>query len=564
MARTKPIPRKARLDLHSPALREDYNRGKILRRDKDDQPNISNSIMDMDKAIMYYFNEVIKPTVVDNGETVKVPVMYASPERWYGIQRNGFLRDKRQQIITPVIVFRRTSMQKNENIPSNKLDANNPHNFRVLKQTYTRENRFDDFKRQIGIQPQEEYYNVVVPDYVILNYEFIIWTSYIEQMNKIVERINYTDNAYWGEPGKMRFRSKIESFTDASEMDTTERLIKTTFSVEMMGYILLKDFNNKVNTEKFLSPKRLIFNMETEKTIEEVQEQMKGGGVIETEPQKDFFGIRLSNPLTFTAGTGVVLSNSEGFDGSAPYSQQISLVQDISPTADVVFNKVSTSEIVFGNPTTYSYTGISGSINITGSLTTNGDVTINGDMIVGETLFAKEFKTSIVSSSIIFQSGSSKLGDSIDDTHEVTGSYRLTGSFEINGTNINEISNDTTLGGESPNALVTEYAVANFSPVAVANTVQQYIRKNFVKTSAGISGSTTASFIAVSASAPVGYGTTSEDDFIFFINGQYMEHDALEIEQKNSDEFLLKINTDSIGYELETDDEILAIGKFNS
>ena len=267
MARTKPIPRKARLDLHSPALREDYNRGKILRRDKDDQPNISNSIMDMDKAIMYYFNEVIKPTVVDNGETVKVPVMYASPERWYGIQRNGFLRDKRQQIITPVIVFRRTSMQKNENIPSNKLDANNPHNFRVLKQTYTRENRFDDFKRQIGIQPQEEYYNVVVPDYVILNYEFIIWTSYIEQMNKIVERINYTDNAYWGEPGKMRFRSKIESFTDASEMDTTERLIKTTFSVEMMGYILLKDFNNKVNTEKFLSPKRLIFNMETEKTI---------------------------------------------------------------------------------------------------------------------------------------------------------------------------------------------------------------------------------------------------------------------------------------------------------
>jgi len=564
MARSKPIPRKVRQDLHTPSIRTDYNRGKILRRDKDEQPNISNSIMDMDKAIMYYFNEVIKPTVIDNGETVKVPVMYASPERWYAIQRNGFMRDKRQQLIVPVIAFRRTSMEKNENIPSNKLDANNPHNFHILKQTYTRENRFDDFTRQIGIVPQEEHYNVVVPDYVILNYEFVIWTTYIEQMNKIVERINYTDNSYWGEPGKMRFRSTIESFTDASEMDTTERLIKTTFSVKMMGYILLKEFNNRMNTEKYLTPKRLIFNMETEKTIDEVQEQFKGGGAIETEPQKEFFGISLSNPLTFQAGTGVLLSNSAGFDGSSPYSQTISLVQDISPTADVTFNSITTSQITFGNPTVYSYDGISGSINLTGSLTTNGDVTVNGNMVVGETLTAKEFKTVLVSSSIVYQSGSSKFGDTLDDVHEITGSYNLTGSFALNGVSINKISNDENLAANSSASLVTEFAVKNFDPVTIASAVQQYLRKSFYKTAAGISGSNTASFIAVSASAPSGYTATGPDDFVFFINGQYMEHDALSVQQKNSAEFLLKVDTDSIGYSLEGDDEILAVGKFNS
>ena len=43
-----------------------------------------------------------------------------------------------------------------------------------------------------------------------------------------------------------------------------------------------------------------------------------------------------------------------------------------------------------------------------------------------------------------------------------------------------------------------------------------------------------------------------------------MEHDALSVQQKNSAEFLLKVDTDSIGYSLEGDDEILAIGKFNS
>jgi hypothetical protein len=42
-----------------------------------------------------------------------------------------------------------------------------------------------------------------------------------------------------------------------------------------------------------------------------------------------------------------------------------------------------------------------------------------------------------------------------------------------------------------------------------------------------------------------------------------MEHDALSIKQAGSS-FHLQVNTTSIGYELESDDEILAIGKFNS
>ena len=73
MARNKPISRKVRRDLNSLSIREDYNRANQVRRDKDDIKNISVSVMDHDSAIMYYFNEVIKPTVVDNKETIKVP-----------------------------------------------------------------------------------------------------------------------------------------------------------------------------------------------------------------------------------------------------------------------------------------------------------------------------------------------------------------------------------------------------------------------------------------------------------------------------------------------------------
>ena len=40
-------------------------------------------------------------------------------------------------------------------------------------------------------------------------------------MNSIIERINFTDGAYWGDPGKFKFRATIDSFQDASEMAKT-------------------------------------------------------------------------------------------------------------------------------------------------------------------------------------------------------------------------------------------------------------------------------------------------------------------------------------------------------
>ena len=106
-----------------------------------------------------------------------------------------------------------------------------------------------------------------MPDYMTLTYEFTIWTSYIEQMNKIVEKINYSDGAYWGEPGKMRFRTRIESFSDASQIDG-ERLIKTTFSVNLNGYILPETYDNYNTTQKYLTPKKMIIREDVDRSFE--------------------------------------------------------------------------------------------------------------------------------------------------------------------------------------------------------------------------------------------------------------------------------------------------------
>ena len=39
-------------------------------------------IKDIDEAVFYYFENIIQPSVVQNGERLNVPVIYGSPEKW--------------------------------------------------------------------------------------------------------------------------------------------------------------------------------------------------------------------------------------------------------------------------------------------------------------------------------------------------------------------------------------------------------------------------------------------------------------------------------------------------
>ena len=107
-------------------------------------------------------------------------------------------------------------------------------------------------------------FSVAVPDYVTVNYDFTIWTSYTDQMNAIVETINWSEGSYWGEPGKFRFRASIDSFDDQSEYEDNRRNIKTTFSVTIKGYLIPDSFNDVVTTQKFITPKQLVVTNETD------------------------------------------------------------------------------------------------------------------------------------------------------------------------------------------------------------------------------------------------------------------------------------------------------------
>ena len=556
---SKPLPRKQRV----------MNRGYLYSRSADDAGNLSVSLVDIDSAILYYFDNVIQPSVLDNGENVKVPIMYASPERWKAIQRDGFMKDKKRQVITPVITYRRTSFEKDDSIPQDKLDANNPTLFYSFEKKFSQENRYDDFAIKIGEMPQKEYHNVTFPDYVTLSYDFIIWTSYMEQMNKIVEKVIYSDGAYWGDPNKLRFRSKVDTFTDATEISDVERLVRTNFTVTLRGYLLPKgNYDHRSTTRKFLTPKKVTFGAESDATIsknvgrsgqftEQLEDDIK---IARQERASDGVAVGLTHPIIFSQGTGVTLSqNNVEFNGSSPLTQTISIGQDVSTTSNVLFNQVTSSFLTIGS-TTYNSGNIDGDISILGSLTTTGNITVQGNATINGTVTAKRFHTEFISASILLESGSTKFGDSTDDSHQFTGSVDVSGSFTLNGYTITNISDDTTMSGSSSQTLVTENAVKTL----VSDTTQElYLRKQLFKSSVSITVPSTASFNAVTASAPASLTATSKNDFIFFINGQYMEHDALNIQQSGAT-FVLKVDNNNIGYDLESDDEVIAIGKFES
>jgi len=233
------------------------NRGTQLSRKKDKSKDVSVGLMEVDGAIMYYFNDVIKPQVDDSGEMVKVPVLYSNAERWKTAQVDGVIRDNKRQIILPVITFKRTSLTKNDALPVDKLDGNNPKLFYHFERQYTSENRYDKYSVQQGLTPSRQYHSIAMPDFMTMTYDAIIWTSYTEHMNTIIEKVNWSDGSYWGEPGRFKFRVNIDSFEDATELADRERIVRTSFSFTCNGYLVPDSINKAISTRKYMTPKAL-------------------------------------------------------------------------------------------------------------------------------------------------------------------------------------------------------------------------------------------------------------------------------------------------------------------
>jgi len=223
----------------------------------DDVKPFSIGIKDIDEAITFYMKDIIKPSVLQNGSRLDVPVLYGDSERWNQINKLGYLRDGNDKPLLPLILFKRTNLTK-ERFTS-KIDANNPNNLQVFTKTYNVKNAYSSFDVLNRNFPEKQYYATIIPDYVTLDYDVIISTYFVEQNNKIIEAMNYASDSYWGDPEKFKFRARIDSFTTNTEIPLgAERIVKTTFSIKLYGYIIPDTFLKDINAVKKFNQKTQI------------------------------------------------------------------------------------------------------------------------------------------------------------------------------------------------------------------------------------------------------------------------------------------------------------------
>lgn len=280
--------------------RKETNRAKQLSIDKEFQKGVK--IIDVDTAIADYMSKVIIPDLEENGNLVKVPLIYGNAERWTNARQQGYLRDQRGRVQIPLVMFKRNSIEKDESLPHFREVITRP-----FAKKYSQKNRYDKFSIMTNAKPTYEFYNVAIPAYVTVIYEVVIWTSFTEHMNKIIEQFQNQSEKYWGNVDGFKFRALINSFETSQDLaGGSERVIRTTFNVNVSAYLLPDQVNEKPTVQKSFSPKRVVFGFETDLT----GDLFTGANLYnEYADVINFVAIRGSQMATYVSPTSAKLTN---------------------------------------------------------------------------------------------------------------------------------------------------------------------------------------------------------------------------------------------------------------
>ena len=97
--------------------------------------------------------------------------------------------------MAPLLMFKRDSLTQNRNL-GYKLDANTAHNVQLFEKKYSKRNYYSNFSVLNNRSPEREFIATVIPDYVTVEYSCIVWTYFVEQMDKVIEALNYASRAF--------------------------------------------------------------------------------------------------------------------------------------------------------------------------------------------------------------------------------------------------------------------------------------------------------------------------------------------------------------------------------
>ena len=268
---------------------------------------------DLDRAIFNLFDKDIPLFYMHANQQRKVPVIFATGERFAVLRRKEPLTDKNNAIILPLISIIRNSV---ENKPQKGM-ANNMMFPSVIakriaeedtawKQISNKENLLNslysppknkEIAGDLSLQPKltnniVEVIEIPPPRYFGASYEVTIWSSFTQQMNAIMETIM---SAYTLHPGQ---QFKVESekgywfpafidnsiSQDASYQDFSdqERFVKYSFNITATGYIVAPNImGGKTALRSFKSAPQISFEIGA--TKDRLSNDMQKSGIVSSD-----------------------------------------------------------------------------------------------------------------------------------------------------------------------------------------------------------------------------------------------------------------------------------------
>ena len=218
------------------------------------------TIETVDQAMFDYLDKRLAPTVdVERGRK-RVPIIYASGERWKLIRKNKF-RDKNGTLVLPIISVRRIHIDPTEGFGG--MTGEVPeivvssiiHPKTTTFQNAIKQRKVNGFPEVRKNKVVREYLTLPYPDFSIIYYEINIWTQYQTQMNQILEKgffkfdyrktfvmpVEYDGrdpkgNSYYFVgflDGNVVSQSNTDDFTDQ------ERIIKYSYQIKTPVYLML-------------------------------------------------------------------------------------------------------------------------------------------------------------------------------------------------------------------------------------------------------------------------------------------------------------------------------------
>jgi len=266
-------------------------------------------IVDMDRAMFNLFDKDIDIQVSINGTMSKVPVVFASGERFAVSRRDKPIRDKNNALILPIIAIHRKNVEHDANVGGygsgiafrekgdliikRRLSRKDPNYQNIINQqkiknqdnvsntgnftlsdivpgnvadtgtTTSRRNK-NNLSKQQGSQNLEsdlngdhiyEIITIPYPKFVKISYSITIWTQYVSHVNKIIETLfanfpavghQYQVTTKGGYKFVAYMKSPLGFDDNFADFSTDERLVKLTFDMDLPGYfITLQDIPGK-------------------------------------------------------------------------------------------------------------------------------------------------------------------------------------------------------------------------------------------------------------------------------------------------------------------------------